>query len=382
MPIDPSVVDGEGERRILAVVAAAWRCGWQPKELVRHVGRTTDAPTVGLALSAIAADHARRRAAFVDARWTAQLNDLGVPTTTVDRWIGRGADEHRLPRPEQLRAVVALVQCLTGIAPIPLLLPPPGSAPDDGAVIDLHTEIDDPVLDRVRALLAQAESTTFEAEAATFTAKAQELMARHAIDLAMLSAHARRSDRPATIRIAIDDPYVSAKSLLLHVVAKSSRCTAVFHSDYAMSSVVGFACDLDATQTLFTSLLVQAQVAMQAAATLAAPGTRARSRAFRSAFLMAYAHRVADRLDEINRYVVADAEATTGGSILPVLAARSAQVDAMVGELFGRLGRSRPRRGFDAAGWASGVMAADRARLNGDVGPPAGPAQPPALSNI
>ena len=37
-----------------------------------------------------------------------------------------------------------------------------------------------------RALLAQAESTTFEAEAESFTAKAQQLMARHAIDAAMV----------------------------------------------------------------------------------------------------------------------------------------------------------------------------------------------------
>ena len=264
---------------------------------------------------------------------------------------------------------------------LPVLIPPPGSAPDGGAVIDLHTEIDDPVLDRVRALLAQAESTTFEAEAATFTAKAQELMARHAIDVAMLSAHARRSDRPATIRIAIDDPYVSSKSLLLHVVAKNSRCTAVFHSDYAMSSVVGFAGDLDATQTLFTSLLVQAQVAMQAAATLAAPGTRARSRVV--PVLVPHGVR-APRRRPSRRDQSLRGRRRRG---------RDGRIDrARAGGTLGpgrRDGRravrstrtARPRRGFDAAGWASGVTAADRARLNGDVGPP-GPAQPPALSNI
>ena len=101
------------------------------------------------------------------------------------------------------------------------------------------------MLDRVRALLAQAESTTFEAEAETFTAKAQQLMTRHAIDMAMVSAGSRRAERPDTIRIAIDDPYLAAKSLLLQLVAASSRCRAVFHQRFAMSSVVGFAADLD-----------------------------------------------------------------------------------------------------------------------------------------
>jgi hypothetical protein len=187
----------------------------------------------------------------------------------------------------------------------------------------------------------------------------------------MVSASAQRSERPGTIRIPIDEPYVDAKSLLLQFVAENSRCQAVFHQRFAMSSVVGFADDLDATETLFTSLLVQAQVAMHAAATSAPPGTRTRSRSFRSAFLMAYAQRVAERLAEINKYVVADAEAETGRSILPVLAARSSLVDATVGEMFGRLGTSAVRGGHDAAGWASGHMAADRAQLNfGDLAQP------------
>jgi hypothetical protein len=119
---------------------------------------------------------------------------------------------------------------------------------------------------------------------------------------------------------------------------------------------------------LFTSLLVQAQISLQASATSAPPGARARSRSFRSAFLTAYAHRVAERLDEINAYVVADSEAETGGSILPILAARSSLVDSEVAEMFGSLSNSAVRRAHDPAGWASGWMAADRARLNvGDL---------------
>ena len=65
---------------------------------------------------------------------------------------------------------------------------------------------------------------------------------------------------------------------------------------------------------------------------------------------------------------MADAEAETGRSILPVLTARSSRVDETVGEMFGRLRSSGSRRGFDAEGWASGRRAADRARLNsGDL---------------
>jgi hypothetical protein len=264
--------------------------------------------------------------------------------------------------------MVALLGALAPLSPIAILIPPPGAQTAHDLTIDLTSRGNDPMLNRVRALLAKAESTNFEAEAEAFTAKAQELMTRHAIDLAMVRASAPRPERPETIRIPIDDPYVDAKSLLLQFVAQSSRCRAVFHPRFAMSSIVGFANDLAATEMLFTSLLVQAQISMQATATSAPPGARTRSRSFRAAFLTAYAHRVAERLDQINAYVVADAEAETGGSILPVLAARSSMVDSEVAEMFGPLRSSAVRRGHDPVGWASGRMAADRARLNlGDL---------------
>ncbi|MDQ1462940.1 MAG: hypothetical protein QOI08_4424 [Actinomycetota bacterium] len=361
--LDPAAVNRAAERQVLARIDSAWNLGWQPRELVRQIRRAADAPTVGLALVAIAAERAGNQAFRLDPRWASQLTGLELPPAVPGHWMATWTLEVERTRPEQIRVVVALLRCLAGISRIPTLIPPPGARRVDDTIIDLDSKRDDPMLDRVRALLAQAESTQYEAEAETFTAKAQELMTRHAIDMAMLSSGARRAERPQTIRIGIDEPYVDAKSLLLQFVAESSRCRAVFHERFAMSSVVGFAADLDAAETLFTSLLVQAQVAMQAAASTAPPGTRTRSRSFRTAFLMAYACRVAERLAEINRYVVADAEAETGQSITPVLAARSSVVDETVGEIFGRLRSTTVRRGFDAEGWAGGRSAADRARL-------------------
>ena len=368
---DPLAVRGEAERRALMLIGAAWNAGWQPAELARQVRRTADPATANLALVAIAADHAPRAASSLDRGWSAQLTSLALPVVGSSTcWLVEWARTEAMPWAEQVRAAVALLGSLATISPIAKLIPPPGTRTGDNALIDLTTKVDDPMLDRVRALLAQAESTTFEAEAETFTAKAQQLMTRHAIDMAMVSAGSRRAERPDTIRIAIDEPYLAAKSLLLQLVAASSRCRAVFHQRFAMSSVVGFAADLTATETLFTSLLVQAQVAMLVAAKSAPPGTRARSRGFRSAFLTAYAHRVGERLDEVNAHVVADAEAETGHSILPVLAARSAAVDSAIDEMFGRLRTTAARRSVDAAGWASGRSAADRARLNsGDLDP-------------
>ena len=93
------------------------------------------------------------------------------------------------------------------------------------------------------------------------------------------------------------------------------------------------------------------------------PVRTTRSRAFRSAFLVAYTYRIGQRLAEVNDEVISTAEAETSRSILPVLAARSADIDATVDAMFGSLRRPRRSAGHDAAGWASGRLAADRAQL-------------------
>jgi len=365
--LDPTTVSRECERQALQLTRTAWSGGWQPVELVRQVRRATDVATAQLALVVIAADHARRRTADLDARWARQLDDLAIPRMeSAGGWHMGWAEREHVRWADALGATVAFLQCLASLTRLPILIPPPGTNAGPGAPVDLSARTRDPILERVRALLAQAESTTFEAEAETFTAKAQELMTRHAIDAAMVSARTDRAETPLTIRIPIDDPYVGAKSLLLHHVAENTRCRSVILSRYAMSTVTGFAGDVAATEMLFTSLLVQAQAAMQAASASASAGARTRSRSFRSSFLTAYAHRIGARLAEINAGVIADADA--GRSILPVLAARSAAVDDAVDEMFGKLRRSPARGGYDADGWASGHLAADRAQLtSGDL---------------
>ena len=160
----------------------------------------------------------------------------------------------------------------------------------------------------------------------------------------------------------IDDPYADIKALLLHHVAVRSRCRAVRHVHYGLVSVVGFASDVVSAELLFTSLLVQSQVALQAEGAKAAPGARARSRSFRSSFLISYTRRVDQRLAEINA-------AVEGGtvddrcSLLPVLAAHDHVVDESVAQMFGELRSDVVRGGSDVAGWVRGKLAADLAQL-------------------
>jgi hypothetical protein len=376
---DARLVQRESEGALLSLIALLWDNGWQPAEAIRHA-RRADARAGRLAAAAVAADHARRDPSTLHPHWAAQVEALDLPAVDdVADWLGRFARAEALDQLALVITVVTALAVLGAVGPLPRLIPPPGSAAS-AAGRDHGVNVDDPVLIKVRALLAQAESTTFEAEAAAFTAKAQELMARHAIDAALLWARSERDERPTTVRIAIDDPYADIKSLLLHCVSRRSRCKAVFHPSYGITSVVGFASDVAATEVMFTSLLVQAQVAMQAAAAESGPGGRTRSRSFRSSFLLSFTLRIDQRLAEINAAVEHAAESDSDGSLLPVLAARDDAVDDAVRKMFGDLQPQAVRGASDAAGWVRGKLAADLAQLNfGDLdatGPDVESAQP------
>jgi hypothetical protein len=379
---DRLLVDAEIERGLLRLVAAVWDGGWQPLELARQVRRTAGAAGARLALWAIDADHSQRDHATLDPRWAAQLEQLELPGAGGGTgWLAGWQAAEGPERSEALRVSLEVVGALGVLGPLQRLIPPPGG-PLDEPVLDRRAA-GSPVLDRVRALLAQAESTTFPAEAEAFTAKAQELIARHAIDSALLAARGTGSGRPVTVRVPIDDPYADAKSLLAQVVSEHCRCRAVFHPSYSLTSVVGFADDVAAAELLFTSLLVQAQTAMQSEAAAAPAGSRNRSRSFRSAFLVSFTHRIGQRLAEINAAVESASVAEVGDSLLPVLAQRHSVVDEAVESIFGSLVTQRIRSGHDAAGWVSGRRAADLAQLSfGDLAGASPPVAADALVGL
>ena len=219
------------------------------------------------------------------------------------------------------------------------------------------------MLEKVRALLAKAESTTFPEEAEALSSKAQELMARHAIDEAMVGAGAGVDDGPTGVRVPVDDPYAGAKSILLSEVASANRCRAVWSKGYGFSTVVGFESDLEFVDVLYTSLLVQATSAMVAAGSQFDRSGRSRTRSFRQAFLLAYATRIGQRLRAAEAASRAAAAEEYGAALLPVLADRSAAVKAAEAAAFpGAVSRSVSVS--NAAGWAAGSAAADLASLS------------------
>jgi hypothetical protein len=223
-------------------------------------------------------------------------------------------------------------------------------------------------LARIRALLAKAESTTFDAEAEVYTAKAQELMARHRIDRALLADAAPVADGDVVARrIGIDDPYASAKYLLLSGLAQVNGARAVWTKALGSATVFGFPVELDIIEELFTSLLVQATAAMQREGSKEDAYGRSRTKAFRRSFLLAYADRVAERLRHSVEDTVTTVAAETGTDLVPLLAARDEAVAARMEDVFPRL-RSTSTSISDAEGVIAGRLAADRADLS--AGPP------------
>ncbi|MFJ4538922.1 DUF2786 domain-containing protein [Streptomyces tibetensis] len=330
---DPAA-DPELDRRGQEFVAAAWRRGWQPADVVRIVRRELDDVHVLLVAALIRAqapgDGPRGH------RWNAQLAELSADAPP------------RTDRFSYATAVLELYRLLLRLPFLEALDETPGAAPGP------RTE--SRMLTRIRALLAKAEATGFPEEAEALSAKAQELMARHSVDEALLAARAPSPDAPGACRIGVEPPYEQAKAVLLDAVAGANHCRAVWNEPLGFSTVVGFETDLEAVELLYTSLLVQATTAMTKAEAAQRAGGRKRTKTFRQSFLAAYAHRIGTRL-------AAAAETQVTDDLLPVLASREVAVTGRLDRMFPETTTTRLRGVRDAEGWTQGAQAADRAQV-------------------
>ena len=123
------------------------------------------------------------------------------------------------------------------------------------------SETPDASLGRVRKLLVKAEADgVTQAEAQALTAKAAELMAKYGIDRALLAAVRPETDRPADRVIDIGNPWARVQAHLLCGLASALRCQCVILPQAGPGSRIhmfGFASDIERTDILYTSVLVQ-----------------------------------------------------------------------------------------------------------------------------
>jgi hypothetical protein len=222
------------------------------------------------------------------------------------------------------------------------------------------------IVSRVQALLAKAESTTFPEEAEALVAKAQELMARYAIDEAVSSQRRAAGSRPKLQKVTIEAPYITAKASLLGAIGRANDVHVVYNRA-GEASLVGFDADIEIVEVLFSSLLIQATGAM-----LRVPREEVgrQVKAFRHAFLLAFAHRIGQSHAQAREAVAEEVTVQSGTSLVPLFAARRDAIDSLVQEEFPHL-RTVKHSISHYGGYGAGRAAAERAdignsgRLNG-----------------
>jgi hypothetical protein len=193
------LVDAVVARCVRRETARAAGRGWEPQTLARIV---------------------RRR---LEKRYDRVLTALDE--APVGGFVDEVARRLRIDRTYALEIVVEVLAFVSALPPLPKLR--------SAERRERHRLVGGRMLERVRALLAKAESTTFPEEAEALSAKAQELMARYSIDRALLEATSGLGvDDVSGRRLLIDDPYAKEKSLLLAEVAGANRCKAVWSPDF------------------------------------------------------------------------------------------------------------------------------------------------------
>lgn len=253
--------------------------------------------------------------------------------------------------------------------------------------------MNDDILAKIRKILAKAEDPAASAaEAETYTAKAAELIATYGIDRALLAESDPASDVVGDRVVVLDAPYALDKASLLATVAFELRCRAVQRTRYVDGAkqislhLFGYGSDLERTEVLFTSLLMQATTTLARTRPPRGESVAAFRRSWLAGFTSAIGRRLRDAETRARR--AAEGREDTGGagrdagdragdrtsdrpgdrgrgrSVALVLAERSEQVESALVQEYPRLRRAQ-RRTLSGSGGMAGWQAGQRADLGG-----------------
>lgn len=174
---------------------------------------------------------------------------------------------------------------------------------------------DNAPLGRVRKLLAKAEANgVTPAEAEAFTAKAAELVARYGIDRALLAAERPETDQPGDRVLDVHGPWARVQAHLLCGLAAAMRCQCVILPGRGPGSRIhmfGFASDIERTDMLYTSLLVQMWQGLAAADV---PSWTRSPRAWRRSWLLGFVTAVLSRVRDAEQQAASQATAPAAAS--------------------------------------------------------------------
>src|SRR5262244_1876064 len=229
----------------------------------------------------------------------------------------------------------------------------------------VSSETPDALLDRVRKLLVKAEADgVTQAEAQALTGKAAELMAKYGIDRALLAARRPETDRPGDRVIDIGNPWAQVQAHLLCGLAVALRCQCVILPRSGPGSrihVFGFASDLERTDVLYTSLLVQMWQGLAAAQV---PAWSRSPRAWRRSWLLGFATAVVARVraaEEEARSRATAPEARSGSQTALVLADRALVIRRNIEQAYPVTRKSQVT--YSGSGYGAGYTQGQRADI-------------------
>ncbi len=218
----------------------------------------------------------------------------------------------------------------------------------------------DKILETVRKLLAQAESTSNEHERETFNRKASELIATYGIERAKLEATDPGKREPVTSKIVtFNPPYTIDKSALLHVVASSMRCKTVRVVKGNRAHLIGYPSDIERVEIVYSSLLVQQSLGLAVASLYSDSGVDKRT--FAKSYFTGFQNAVNKRLRAAEK--VAETATGTPGTDL-VLADRRDAVERQAARMFDNMRSGKARQVRSNSGYASGHADGSRANLS------------------
>jgi uncharacterized protein DUF2786 len=227
------------------------------------------------------------------------------------------------------------------------------------------SEAPEKLLDRVRKLLAKAEAEgVTPPEAQALTAKAAELMARYGIDRALLAAARPETDAPGSRMVDLDNPWKRVKAHLLCGLGAATRCQCILLTTRTglRVHIFGFDSDIERTDVLYTSVLVQMSHGL---ATAIVP-ERASPRAWRRSWLLGFGAAVISRVKAAEQAAQASAEQAApepgqGKSTALVLADRSLVIRAAVQREYPVTRAARTT--YSGTGYGAGYEKGQRADL-------------------
>jgi hypothetical protein len=221
------------------------------------------------------------------------------------------------------------------------------------------------LLGRVRKLLAKASAEgVTRAEAEALTAKAAELMAKYGIDRALLAATEPDTDHPADRKLNIDNPWARIQAHLLCGLASAMRCQCVVlprSGGGTRIHIFGFASDIERTEILYTSLLVQM---WQGLAGADVPAWTRSPRAWRRSWLLGFVTSVVSRVRAAEQHAAAEVtqpQTPSGSRTALVLADRRQVIQRNISHAYPLTRKTRVT--YSGSGYGTGYAKGQQADL-------------------